>query len=62
MIWTSDMGEEIYNFIFKNSCFEEFFERNIHVYAIQILTKSYEKDENTSKLVAEKNLKAWWDK
>lgn len=54
MIWTSDMGEEIYNFIFKNSCFEEFFERNIHVhvYAIQILTKSYEKDENTSKLVA----------
>lgn len=52
MIWTSDMDEEIYNFIFKNSCFVEFFERNIHVYAIQILTKSYEKDENTSKLVA----------
>lgn len=43
------MGEEIYNFIFKNSCFEEFFERNIHVYAIQILTKSYEKDENTTR-------------
>lgn len=43
------MGGEIYNFIFKNSCFEEFFERNIHVYAIQILTKSYEKDENTTR-------------
>lgn len=42
MIWTSDMGEEIYNFIFKNSCFVEFFERNIHLYAIQILKKSYE--------------------
>lgn len=38
------MGEKIYTFIFKNNWFMEFFERNIHVhvYAIQILTKSYE--------------------
>lgn len=46
-----DMGEEIYNFIFKNSCFEEFFECNIYVYVIQILMKLYEKDENISKFV-----------
>lgn len=46
-----DMGEEIYNFIFKNSCFVEFFECNIYVYVIQILMKLYEKDENISKFV-----------